>query len=63
MSPLAQPLNTPARFDELREADGTVRAHWRPFARALSQLSPQEFERRQAAARATVQDNGVTYNV
>ena len=63
MSPLAQPLNAPTRFDELREADGTVRAHWRPFARALSQLSPQEFERRQAAARATVQDNGVTYNV
>src|SRR6201996_9017164 len=51
------------RFDELREADGTVRPHWRAFARTLSQLTPQEFERRQASARATVQDNGVTYNV
>jgi uncharacterized circularly permuted ATP-grasp superfamily protein/uncharacterized alpha-E superfamily protein len=52
-----------AHFDELRGADGLVRPHWRAFARALSQLSPEEFERRQAAARATVQDNGVTYNV
>ena len=51
------------RFDELRDEAGLVRPHWRAFARTLSQLSPDEFERRQAAARATVQDNGVTYNV
>jgi uncharacterized circularly permuted ATP-grasp superfamily protein/uncharacterized alpha-E superfamily protein len=53
----------PARFDELRDAAGEVRPHWRAFARTLTSLSPQEFERRQASARATVQDNGVTYNV
>ena len=51
------------RFDELRDAQGAVRPHWRAFAQTLSQLSPEEFERRQASARATVQDNGVTYNV
>src|SRR3569623_709567 len=51
------------RFDELRDEAGLVRPHWRAFARTLSQLSPDEFDRRQAAARATVQDNGVTYNV
>src|SRR3569833_1856039 len=50
-------------FDDLRDEAGLVRAHWRAFARSLSQLSPDEFERRQAAARASVQDNGVTYNV
>jgi uncharacterized circularly permuted ATP-grasp superfamily protein len=61
--PLTLPSQSPARFDELREADGTVRPHWRAFARTLDQLAPQEFERRQASARATVQDNGVTYNV
>ena len=33
------------------------------MARTLTQLSPEEFERRKASARATVQDNGVTYNV
>jgi uncharacterized circularly permuted ATP-grasp superfamily protein len=53
----------PARFDELRDATGALRPHWRAFARTLSALSPEEFERRQASARATVQDNGVTYNV
>jgi len=53
----------PARFDELRDATGELRPHWRAFARTLSAFSPEEFERRQASARATVQDNGVTYNV
>ena len=53
----------PARFDELRDATGELRPHWRAFARTLTSLSPEEFERRQASARATVQDNGVTYNV
>jgi len=60
---LAEPSSRPARFDELREPNGLVRPHWRAFARTLTQLSPGEYERRQLAARATVQDNGVTYNV
>ena len=51
------------RFDELREPSGDVRPHWRAFARTLASLSPDEFDRRQRAARASVQDNGVTYNV
>ncbi|HKY17446.1 MAG TPA: circularly permuted type 2 ATP-grasp protein [Rhizomicrobium sp.] len=64
MSQVAEPVSPAAsRFDELRDADGQLRPHWRDFARTLSQLSPEEFERRQASARATVQDNGVTYNV
>jgi uncharacterized circularly permuted ATP-grasp superfamily protein/uncharacterized alpha-E superfamily protein len=60
---LADKINATDRFDELRDAEGLVRPHWRAFARTLSQLSPEEYERRQASARATVQDNGVTYNV
>jgi len=40
-----------------------MRPHWSAFAKTLSQLSPEEFVRREASARATVQDNGVTYNV
>ncbi len=51
------------RFDELREPSGDVRAHWQAFARTLTSLSPDEFDRRQRAARASVQDNGITYNV
>lgn len=62
MSELAEP-SAVTRFDELRDGDGLVRPHWRAFARTLQQLSPEEFERRKASARATVQDNGVTYNV
>ena len=57
----ASPAGAP--FDELRDDEGLIRPHWRPFARALDQISPEEYERRQAAARATVRDNGVTYNV
>jgi len=52
-----------ARFDELRDEEGLIRPHWRPFARALDALPQAEYKRRQAAARATVRDNGVTYNV
>jgi uncharacterized circularly permuted ATP-grasp superfamily protein/uncharacterized alpha-E superfamily protein len=63
VSEVAEPITLPARFDELRDGEGLVRPHWRAFARTLTQLSPEEFERRQASARATVQDNGVTYNV
>ncbi len=64
MSDVAEPISvTASRFDELRDGDGQVRPHWRAFARTLTQLSPEEFERRQTSARATVQDNGVTYNV
>ena len=64
MSEVAERISTPAsRFDELRDGDGQIRPHWRAFARTLAQLSPEEYARRQASARATVQDNGVTYNV
>ena len=63
MSDVAEPRTTLSRFDELRDADGLLRAHWRPFAKTLTQLPPDEYERRRASARATVRDNGVTYNV
>jgi uncharacterized circularly permuted ATP-grasp superfamily protein/uncharacterized alpha-E superfamily protein len=64
VSEVAEPVIPAAsRFDELRDGDGKIRPHWRAFARTLTQLSPEEFDRRQASARATVQDNGVTYNV
>ncbi|WP_304187790.1 circularly permuted type 2 ATP-grasp protein, partial [Phenylobacterium aquaticum] len=63
-SPVAEsPGPAPARFDELRDEEGLIRPHWRPFARTLDALPRAEYERRQAAARATVRDNGVTYNV
>jgi uncharacterized circularly permuted ATP-grasp superfamily protein/uncharacterized alpha-E superfamily protein len=63
LSEIAEPIEAAARFDELREPSGDVRPHWQAFARTLTGLSPDEFDRRQRAARASVQDNGVTYNV
>ncbi|HEX3753941.1 MAG TPA: circularly permuted type 2 ATP-grasp protein [Rhizomicrobium sp.] len=52
-----------ARFDELRDGEGSVRSHWRALVHALGRLGPEEYERRRVAAAATVRDNGVTYNV
>jgi uncharacterized circularly permuted ATP-grasp superfamily protein/uncharacterized alpha-E superfamily protein len=63
LSEIAEPIAAAARFDELRESSGDVRPHWQAFAHTLTGLSPDEFDRRQRAARASVQDNGVTYNV
>ncbi len=60
---LAQPSQHGARFDELRDQDGTIRPHWRSFAKTLTRLSPEEFAKRRASAGAMVRDNGVTYNV
>lgn len=57
------PVREANRFDELRDDKSEIRPHWRAFLRTLTQLSPEEFARRQAAAWATIQDNGVTYNV
>ena len=62
MSEVAEPVSA-APYDELRDSIGRVRGHWSAFAKTLTQLSPEEFARREASARATVQDNGVTYNV
>jgi uncharacterized circularly permuted ATP-grasp superfamily protein/uncharacterized alpha-E superfamily protein len=52
-----------ARFDELREQDGSIRPHWRVFAKTLTGLSPEEFAKRRASAGVMVRDNGITYNV
>jgi uncharacterized circularly permuted ATP-grasp superfamily protein/uncharacterized alpha-E superfamily protein len=51
------------RFDELHDAAGGIRPHWRTFAKMLTGLPPQDFARRRASAGAMVRDNGVTYNV
>jgi uncharacterized circularly permuted ATP-grasp superfamily protein/uncharacterized alpha-E superfamily protein len=63
LSEIAEPIAAATRFDELREPSGDVRPHWQAFARTLTSLSSDEFDRRQRAARASVQDNGITYNV
>ncbi|MBX9776571.1 MAG: circularly permuted type 2 ATP-grasp protein [Xanthobacteraceae bacterium] len=50
-------------FDEMMDADGRVREHWRPFLRMLAELGPAEVDRRFAAADRHLRDSGVFYRV
>lgn len=51
------------RYDELRDANGALRAHWRPVLGHVAALGEDEYWRAMASARRMVRDNGVTYNV
>src|ERR1700681_1857678 len=53
----------PGIFDEMMDADGRVRAHWRPFLAMLGGLGPEEIGRRFAAADRHLRDSGVFYRV
>jgi uncharacterized circularly permuted ATP-grasp superfamily protein/uncharacterized alpha-E superfamily protein len=50
-------------YDELRDAGGAIRPHWRPLTDTLAAMSAEEYTRRRAAADGVIRDNGVTYNV
>jgi uncharacterized circularly permuted ATP-grasp superfamily protein/uncharacterized alpha-E superfamily protein len=52
-----------AAYDELYERDGSLRPHWAPVMRALSELGPVEFDQRRRETRRMLRENGVTYNV
>lgn len=49
--------------DELVDADGALRPHWRMFVSMLDDLGPDELARRWTEARRLIHDNGVTHNV
>ncbi len=53
----------PGSADELVDADGALRPHWRPLIDGLSALGSAELKRLEATALRMVRDNGVTYNV
>jgi uncharacterized circularly permuted ATP-grasp superfamily protein/uncharacterized alpha-E superfamily protein len=50
-------------FDEVMEAGGAVRSHWRPFLEMLASLGPEEINRRFAVADRYLNDSGVFYRV
>ncbi len=54
---------TAASFDEMLEADGSVRPHWRKLFDQLQRSSPVQLAQRQALLTRQIQENGVTYNV
>ena len=51
------------RYDELLEADGSVRGHWRPLIERLVRGDAQAVRRGVDIARRLIVENGVTYNV
>lgn len=53
----------PGIYDEMMDAQGVVRAHWRPFLSMLSALGTDEINRRFAAADRYLRDSGVFYRV
>jgi uncharacterized circularly permuted ATP-grasp superfamily protein/uncharacterized alpha-E superfamily protein len=53
----------PGIFDEMMDADGQVRPHWRPFLAMLASLGADEINRRFAVADRYLHDSGVFYRV
>ena len=53
----------PGVYDELMDADGTIRPSWNRFLGRLGRLGLEEIARRWETAQRQVQDSGVTYNV
>jgi uncharacterized circularly permuted ATP-grasp superfamily protein/uncharacterized alpha-E superfamily protein len=50
-------------FDEMIDAVGNLRPHWRTFAEGLDHIGSDEFLERWLEARELIRENGVTYNV
>ena len=51
------------RYDELRDASGEVREHWRPLIERMEQEGSEVAGQSVALARNLIAENGVTYNV
>ena len=49
-------------YDEMRDAAGVLRPHWRDLARFLEETGGEELERRHAEVQRLLQSDGVTYN-
>jgi uncharacterized circularly permuted ATP-grasp superfamily protein len=50
-------------FDEMFEADGSVRPHYRAFMERIGTMNRQEFDRRKEAIAVSFMSAGVTFNV
>jgi uncharacterized circularly permuted ATP-grasp superfamily protein/uncharacterized alpha-E superfamily protein len=53
----------PGVYDEMKDASGGIRPHWRAFADRMAALSAEALRERQDAALQILRDHGVTYNV
>jgi uncharacterized circularly permuted ATP-grasp superfamily protein/uncharacterized alpha-E superfamily protein len=50
-------------YDEMRDAEGAFRAHWRDLAASLDQLGDAELDHRRRETERLLRQDGVTYNV
>lgn len=63
-STLLAGYNPPAgSFDELVDANGQVRPHWRSVIASLERLTPEELAARQDNTLRVIREHGATYNV
>lgn len=63
-SPLFAPyLATPDSFDEMMDAAGSPRPHWRAMLANLEQEAPDMMRQRADMVQRQIRENGVTYNV
>ena len=53
----------PGIFDEMMDAKGSVRPHWRPFLSMLGALGTEEINRRRGVADRHLRESGVFYRV
>lgn len=54
---------SPARYDEIRGGDGSVRPQWQMIARTFDAMTPDAYAGRIASTRNMIRENGITYNV
>src|ERR1700685_1549790 len=53
----------PTVLDEMIEADGSPRPHWRQFFSMLDELGPDKLRQHWEQTKRRIHDNGVTHNV
>jgi len=56
-------LAAPDGFDEMLDAAGAPRAHWRALLASLGSEAPDMMRQRREAVQRQVRENGITYNV
>jgi uncharacterized circularly permuted ATP-grasp superfamily protein/uncharacterized alpha-E superfamily protein len=57
------PVQVQSGYDEAVESSGHFRAHWQMLGAQLSNLTPQELEKRAAALDRRVRETGIAYDI
>jgi len=53
----------PGTFDEMVQANGELRPHWKIFGSYLGQCTPADFQQRKETIQRLLVDHGATYNI